>query len=406
VALDPPRISSRPRRTGLTLTITALLTALVLIALPAPRAGAQAAPTGESTIAGAALRYVGQYQGQCFTFMKQAVAEATGIQLGGDYRLGYLNAGAIEVASEQAMPGDIIQSADDTDTGFHADYPGLHTAIVLENFGGGRFRVVDSNSQWDGVVRIRDTYQPYVTAAAYTNIQVHIYRMPIGSGDSVPVVTPAVVTPLAGGDTAIVRADGDGLNLRSTPSTSSQVVNHLPDGTLVSVLDATVEADGYQWQQVNAGGLVGWVAAIYLDHAGTTIAPPPVSPPAPAPVPVPAAPINEIAGSVPTSGGLGLVVWSGGPTAELVSSAITQGCNLRSVWVTTSTGRFVGYIVGAPAFVNRGWDERFPGGEISGPAPMVLLCNSPGAAVPAPNAPAPAPDGGDSDTPPGPAGNS
>lgn len=400
MADTPPSVSLRPRRVGLSLILSALLLGLLaLSAASAPRAEAQTAPvpTGESTIAGAALRYVGQYQGQCFPFVQRVVAEATGAQIGGDYRLGYLNAGAVEVPVDQAMPGDIIQSADDTNSGFDADYPGLHTAIVLTNLGGGKFRVVDSNSQWDGMVRVRESYQPYVTAAAYTNIQVHIYRMPAGSGDSVPVVTPAVA-PLAGGDTAVVRADGDCLRMRAAPGTGSQVLTCLPEGAVVSVLDGVVEADGYRWQQISAAGQTGWVADVYLESSSA-----PATTPVPTSTPPPVQPISEIMGSVPAGGGLGLVVWSGGATADLVSSATTQGCHVRSLWVTSTEGRFVGYIVGAPGVVNRGWETRYPGGEISGPAPMMVLCNSPAAASP-PAATPPA-DGSTSGTPPGPAGN-
>jgi soluble lytic murein transglycosylase-like protein len=40
---------------------------------------------------------------------------------------------------------------------------------------------------------------------------------------------------------------------------------------VVSVLDGTVEADGYRWQKVGAGTLTGWAADIYLEPS--TLAP-------------------------------------------------------------------------------------------------------------------------------------
>jgi Bacterial SH3 domain len=67
---------------------------------------------------------------------------------------------------------------------------------------------------------------------------------------------------LAVGAAAWVREEG-GKNLRrrSAPGTSSKVIDSLPPGTQVAVLDGPVEADGYHWWQVRVGdGREGWVA--------------------------------------------------------------------------------------------------------------------------------------------------
>ncbi len=120
-------------------------------------------------------------------------------------------------------------------------------------------------------------------------------------------------------------------------------------------------------------------------------------------------------------GGGGAGGWSGGPTTSLVTAAQSGGCNVSSVW-SAADGQFVGYTPGAPSFVNRGWESRFPGGNISGTTALVVLCGStPAPASPAPStpttpttpttttppagtgtSPAPAQGGG---SPPGPAGN-
>lgn len=121
---------------------------------------------------------VGQQQGECFPWLRRVVKAATEIQIGDDYRLGYLKAVAVEVSAQAARSGDIIQVANDADTHPFADYPGLHAALVLDNLGGGRFRVVDSNSNFDGIVRIRDYYDPGAAAARYPGLSFRIYRLP------------------------------------------------------------------------------------------------------------------------------------------------------------------------------------------------------------------------------------
>lgn len=68
---------------------------------------------------------------------------------------------------------------------------------------------------------------------------------------------------------------------------------------------------------------------------------------------------GTLSGSLPPSGGVGLAMWSGGPTESLVAAAADQGCFVLSLWVT-SEGRLVGYTAGAPSFVNQGWLALYP----------------------------------------------
>ncbi len=65
--------------------------------------------------------------------------------------------------------------------------------------------------------------------------------------------------------------------------------------------------------------------------------------------------------------GVSLTIWGGG-SYELLAAALPQG---GSVWVTTG-GRFTGYIVGAPAFVNHAFTTLFPLGVDVGQPVLVV----------------------------------
>jgi D-alanyl-D-alanine carboxypeptidase (penicillin-binding protein 5/6) len=205
------------------------------------------------------------------------------------------------------------------------------------------------------------------------------------------------------GTRAVVRSDGQGLRVRTTPSINGAVVTTLPENTQVTIVDGRVSADGYWWQRVQSGAVVGWVAELYLRAAAPTLvqasggcpaAPGAASTPALAAVaaPTPAAPAPAkptLFGTVPKAG-FGLVVWAGGSTDSIVATAAEGGCALRSVWASSDNGDLLGYLVGAPAFVNRPWSERFTDG-IPASTPLILVCggstsgsdqpSSPGAAV-------------------------
>ncbi|NUR61662.1 MAG: hypothetical protein HOV87_23830, partial [Catenulispora sp.] len=122
-----------------------------------PKAGA--GHFDNALIATTALGYVGRWggqacldarqdaTGQCREFVNCVVYLATGGKIwpvdgGGDYQASFANAGAVPVAAADAAEGDIIQIGDSDGAAL------LHTAIVLENKGGGTFTVVDSN--WVG----------------------------------------------------------------------------------------------------------------------------------------------------------------------------------------------------------------------------------------------------------------
>jgi soluble lytic murein transglycosylase len=93
---------------------------------------------------------------------------------------------------------------------------------------------------------------------------------------------------------------------------------------------------------------------------------------------------GQIAGNLPSSGGVALVTWGGGSLDTLRHTAASGGCLVVSVW-ETHAGGFVGYIMGAPDFVNEAFLSARPGGEIPAGTGLVLLCQAVPATVVSPD---------------------
>jgi hypothetical protein len=68
--------------------------------------------------------------------------------------------------------------------------------------------------------------------------------------------------------------------------------------------------------------------------------------------------------------GVGLNVWNGG-SIQMLADGVRQGGG-SAVFVTIS-GQFVGYIVGAPSFVNAAFDATFNGGVPDGTVVIVVV---------------------------------
>jgi len=85
--------------------------------------------------------------------------------------------------------------------------------------------------------------------------------------------TPAPVTPpgavLAPGGTARVQTTaGDMLRVRTGPGLSFAIATQLTNGTLVSVLEGPVSADGLSWWRIDAPGRgSGWAVEGVMDGA-------------------------------------------------------------------------------------------------------------------------------------------
>lgn len=356
-----------------------------------------------------ALKYEGQRGGECYMFMQKVVKEVTGRLISGDYRQSYIDAGATEVPLAEAQSGDIIQLANDKNTAADANYPGLHTAFIMDVLGDGKFKVIDSNYLFDHVVRVHDDYAPLESAKRYTNISVHVWRVPPGkvAPDATPAAastlagtpgatavlagtpeasptaaalatpeeTPAVrVEPLDPGTTAVIAADGDCLRLRDEAGLSGDQVGCPPTGAMVRVLEGTEESYGYRWQLVQSGALVAWAADMYLAPAGNTVQAAAVAAGAEVqPEPEPVVPAIVSGEAPPLAGGYALFVFSGGTYEDLLTAS---GCSegTATFWATSPGGEILWYIPAVTvAAVNVAWDGLF-GGTIPQGAALMGRC--------------------------------
>lgn len=254
-----------------------VLVAGLLLGMVAVLPSSASAADSQSPIVDAALRHLGTHGGQCWTFMREVVAEATGRQVGFDYRQGFFDAGAVEVSPGDAVAGDIIQVASDADTSPWASYSGLHSAIIMKNLGGSHFDAIDSNQNWDEMVQLRPDYDPYESAAR-SGLQVHIYRIP-GGGPGDVAAASVGASDWTAGDSAVVAADPGCLNLRSTAGTDAARVACLPSGMAASVLDGPTAADGYSWVELQTPDGTGWAASAFLRKVASAV---PATPPPPA----------------------------------------------------------------------------------------------------------------------------
>lgn len=129
-------------------------------------------------IAVLALSYVGTYGGECWIFMQDVVKEATGKRVGTDYLRGFAKVDGYEVTLDEARAGDVIQVLDERWTVGDISYPGLHTAIVIENHHDGSFTVVEANADWDGMVTRNTKYRPEKAVKSMPWLSIHVFRIP------------------------------------------------------------------------------------------------------------------------------------------------------------------------------------------------------------------------------------
>ncbi len=88
---------------------------------------------------------------------------------------------------------------------------------------------------------------------------------------------PPASAELAIGDRAVVRADGQCLNVRPSPGGNPPIMC-LPEGTLVTIVGGPQEANGVTWWEVSAGPVRGWSAGQYLVKVQQPAADAPVNP--------------------------------------------------------------------------------------------------------------------------------
>ncbi len=174
--------------------------------------------------------------------------------------------------------------------------------------------------------------------------------------------------PLVPGSTGVVRAEGDCLNMRESPGLGGRTLACLREGTTVVILPSNVTIDSLRWQLVNTGQLTGWVADQYLQaYVGAPAA-------GASCTAKPAAYKPGITGFVPTNGGVGMVVWGGGTLSGVENAALARGCTPKAVWTSRADGELVGYLYGAPDFVNSSWRAALPDGWLSGGRVILIVC--------------------------------
>jgi uncharacterized protein YraI len=333
-----------PKRVGL---FGAALALLFLVMLPSSAPATAVEPGMDHPIVQAGLKYLGGHGGQCYMFARTAVLDATGKRIGSAYRQGYFAAGAIEIDPSDAQAGDILQISNPSDQGRY--YAGMHTAIVIENYGNGSYKVIDSNWGWDERVRIHDW-----TPRPASHLRLYAYRISAGP----PPDLPAAPSLAVGVETTVSTGDGSCLNLRSAPGIGNSIISCLPDGSPVTVISEPVSVGGYTWVKVATSRGEGWVASEYLRAVS---APSGADEPAAAAAPVESAPAPIPALAVPP--GTVFAVTTDGSCLNTRDGAgfgfPIRRCLVDGVLVTAVTGVLVeaeGYVwleVDSPA--GRGW---------------------------------------------------
>ncbi len=89
------------------------------------------------------------------------------------------------------------------------------------------------------------------------------------NASSTPAAASGNATPGAGslfeaGQKVTVTGTGECLNVRADASTDAPVIDCLPDGSVLTIVDGPREAAGRAWWHVNIGAANGWAAEEYL----------------------------------------------------------------------------------------------------------------------------------------------
>lgn len=88
-----------------------------------------------------------------------------------------------------------------------------------------------------------------------------VATQPPGQGTNPP---PSSGTIAIGSTVIVANSGGTGVNFRSEPSTDSDIVDVLLDGTEMTVIDGPLDAEGYTWWQVEGDAGTGWLVQDYL----------------------------------------------------------------------------------------------------------------------------------------------
>ncbi len=152
-----------------------LIVLIQIVGIALPKA-AYAASYNNSTIADLGLKHVGENYGECWTFVRDMIYQASGHTQdisaaagGGDYFAHLANTGGMQITDVTKLAkGDVVQMG----------HFGGHTFIIVGMMSDGTFDVIDANHDWAGTVM---HYRRTVTLDADN----HAYRFGTVGGTTV-----------------------------------------------------------------------------------------------------------------------------------------------------------------------------------------------------------------------------
>ncbi len=120
------------------------------------------------------------------------------------------------------------------------------------------YRIVQVANVRRTQIEVLTSTEPSLLIVLYDDTQATRRTIVLATLETPPVATP---TP----HLAVVNSPVGRANLRAEPGAAGQVLVVLENGMDVELLDdPVVHNDGYDWQRVRVGGLVGWIATILL----------------------------------------------------------------------------------------------------------------------------------------------
>lgn len=145
------------------------------------------------------------------------------------------------------------------------------------------------------------------------------------------MVLLAIALPSLANTATIQSAPGSQVNVRSEPSTTSQIRHHGLGGDRVNVLNQTSAPDGFVWYFVEfpTSGARGWIRSDLLKVDATV----PINPPTPVRPPIPVNPPTPVN---PTTSER--VLFAPGTSAATVGSKV-QGTQSREYIVNAASGQ-------------------------------------------------------------------
>jgi len=179
-----------------------------------------------------------------------------------------------------------------------------------------------------------------------------------------PSPLPSASPSPGGGRYVVASTTGQNLRVRAGPGTSAQPITTLPNGTVVDVVSAGQQQNGYTWVQIRSGSITGWCILEGLQQQSATASATPSASAAP----------SAPASAVPSSSASPLPSTSPQPSA-LPQASPTSAASVVPVPSGTGQQYVVATITGEQLVVrnNPGGDRitSIPNGtvvEVTGPA--------------------------------------